>query len=108
MQGSGVGIDEQLVRVTAMTPSGFVGPMHAQAVQYPGLQVRDVPMEHAPHSFMQIKALELAAWIVGTIQTHLDTRCHARIHGEIDASSVKVGASRIRPARSNFSHMRKS
>src|SRR5690606_6071174 len=105
-----VRIDEQLVRIEAMTLLGLVGPVNAIAVDRARAEPFDVAMPDLVGIFGQLDALELPL-AVAVEQAQLDLGRMRREQREIDPFTVPAGTAGMRQAfaQSNrFVHSRRS
>jgi hypothetical protein len=92
MQGFGIGIDQQLVRVEAVASLGFIRTVDAIAVQLPGPDFREeyVPYLIGPLLYPDVMSFFFLVWAVK--QTKFHSGGVFREQGEVDTFTVPCRA----------------
>ena len=98
MQGTGIGVEQQLVGIEAVAALGRMGAVGAQAVERTGREARQIAVPDRSAAFGQGQALGLSPAILGE-QAELDPGRVLREHGDVRALAVAVDAQGVRPPR---------
>ena len=94
---AGVGVEQQLVRIEAVTLLRLVGPVDAEAVELSGLHVREIAVEHLIGIFGKLDPVRLLG--AGRVEeAQLDLGGVGREQGEIGAPTVPERSARMRGA----------
>ena len=85
VDGLGVGVDEQFVRIEAVTLLGCEGTVDPKAVTLAGSELRDIAM---PDAFIDFREFQPGFMIVGVEEAKFDPRGVFRKQSEIDALTI--------------------
>ena len=94
--GSGVGVEQQLVRIAAMAPLGVVGAVDAVAVEGAGTDVGEVAVEDVEGPFGKIVAGRFDAIVRVVEEAQFDAGSDLGEEGEVDACAIPGGSEWLR------------
>ncbi len=96
VDGTGVGVDQELVGVEAQTARGIVRSVGAQAVERSRAHAPEIAVAHVARLLGERDARALAIGVPDVVEADVDALCPFREDGDVDPLPVPRGAERLR------------